>query len=111
MLLGGQVEAADKWSTQDYTMEASYMVFHFIDWRQTRYIAKHPDDYRELNPILGNHPETWEVDAWFIGTSIVHPIVTHFLPARYRPIWQGITLGASMATVGWNFSAGIRMDF
>jgi hypothetical protein len=111
LILAQPVQAADKWTTQDYTLEASFMVFHFIDWRQTRYIAKNPGDYNELNPILGSHPETWEVDAWFVGTALIHPIVTHLLPKKYRTIWQGITIGASAATVGWNFQMGIRMDF
>ena len=99
------------WSEQDITLEMTYQVFHFIDWRQTRWIAKHPDDYCELNPILGKHPSTTEVDLYFIGTALLHPLITDLLPEKYRPIWQGITIGMSATCVGWNFSLGIGFDF
>lgn len=103
--------AADKWSTQDKTLEATWQALHFIDWRQTRYIAKNPDDYREMNPILGNHPSTTEVDIYMLTGAVLHPIVTHFLPEKYRPWWLGISIGMSGACVINNFAVGIRMDF
>jgi hypothetical protein len=103
--------AADKWSTQDKSLEATYQVLHFIDWRQTRYIAKNPDDYYEMNPILGKHPSTTTVDLYFIAGAILHPIVTHYLPEKYRPWWQGITITMSGTCVVNNFVVGIKMDF
>jgi hypothetical protein len=84
--------AADIWSKQDKTLQATYLTLKFIDWRQTRTIAKNPDDYYEMNPILGKHPSTTEVDIFFASTAILHSIVTHYLPSKYRPWWQGITI-------------------
>jgi hypothetical protein len=57
-LLPTNIFAADEWSTQDKSLEATWQILHFIDWRQTRTIAKNPDKYREMNPILGEHPST-----------------------------------------------------
>lgn len=111
LLLALALAGCAGWSRQEKLMEAAYLTSHAIDWQQTRYIAKHPEEYRELNPILGSHPETWEVDAWFLGTAILHPVVTHYLPKEYRPLWQGLTLGMSMSTVGWNLQMGIKLDF
>ena len=106
------VLAADKWSTQDKALEGTYQVLHFVDWRQTRYIAKNPDDYYEkYNKLLGEHPSTTEVDIYFISTAILHPIITHYLPKEWRPYWQGITISISGACVVNNFAVGIRMDF
>lgn len=103
--------SADKWSAQDKILEGTYQVLHFMDWRQTRYIAKNPDDYYEMNPILGRHPSTTEVDVYFVSTALLHPIITHYLPKKYRPWWQGITITMSGACVINNFAVGIRMDF
>jgi hypothetical protein len=103
--------ATDKWSTQDKTLQATYLTLKFIDWRQTRTIAKNPDDYYEMNPILGKHPSTTEVDIFFASTAILHSIVTHYLPSKYRPWWQGITITVSGACVINNFAVGIKMDF
>jgi hypothetical protein len=103
--------AADKWSTQDKSLEATYLVLKFVDWRQTRYIAKNPDKYYEMNPMLGKHPSTKEVDAYFITTAILHPIVSHYLPKKYRTWWQAITITMSGTCVVNNFAVGIKMDF
>jgi len=103
--------ATDKWTTQDKSLEATWQVLHFIDWRQTRTIAKHPDDYYEMNPILGKHPSTTEVDIYMISGAILHPIITHYLPKKYRPWWQGITIIMSTTCVVNNFIVGIGMDF
>jgi hypothetical protein len=111
MLLPNNLIAADEWSTRDKSLEATWQVLHFIDWRQTRTIAKNPDDCREMNPILGEHPSTTEVDIYMITGAILHPIVTHFLPEKYRPWWLGISIGMSGACVVNNFIVGIRMDF
>jgi hypothetical protein len=103
--------AADKWSTQDKTMQATYLTLKFIDWRQTRTIAKNPDDYYEMNPILGRHPSTTEVDIYFATTAILNTVITHYLPSKYRPWWQGISITVSGTCVVNNFAVGIKMDF
>lgn len=103
-------ETADKWSTQDYTLEVIYEISHVLDWGQTRTIAKNPDKYYERNPILGKHPSTTKVDIYFIATALLHPIATHYLPEEYRPWWQGITITASGGCVINNFVVGIKID-
>ena len=111
LLFSSSAIAADKWSKRDKNLELTYQALKFIDWRQTRYIAKNSDKYYEMNPILGKHPSVDKVDAYFIGTAILHPIITHFLPKEYRPWWQGITITLSGACVINNVIVGIKMDF
>jgi len=102
---GSQVRAADKWSTRDYALEIAKGVVHAIDWRQTRWATQ--NGYEEMNPVIGRHPSTERVDAYFLGTQILHPIITHYLPSRWRPIWQSFSLGFNCATVGHNIRVGI----
>ena len=126
--------AADKWSKRDLALEATYQVLNFIDWRQTRTIAKspryfrraprvvdwkqkkyiiikRPDSYREINPLLGRHPSTAKVNALFIVNTVLHPMITHYLPKKYRVWWQGLSITVNGAFVAHNFSIGIKMDF
>ena len=110
LLLPINTQAADKWTKQDFTIQGVYYLLKWIDWRQTRYIAKNPRYWHEVNPILGKHPSVSTVDKYFLITTVLHTAITHYLPKKYRIWWQGITIAGSGAFVGWNFSVGIKMD-
>ncbi len=102
---------ADKWSTQDVLLETTFGVLKFIDWRQTRTIAKNPDMRTESNPLLGWNPTVATVDKYFLATAVLHLIITHYLPQEHRIWWQGLFITLNGANVAHNFSIGIRMDF
>ncbi len=110
LLLPVNTQAADKWTEQDLIIEGTYYILKWIDWRQTRFIAKNPRHWHEVNPILGRHPSVSMVDKYFLITTVLHTAITHYLPKKYRIWWQGITIAGSGAFVGWNFSVGIKMD-
>ena len=38
---------ADEWTSADSYRETTFQVLNIIDWGQTRYIAQHPDQFRE----------------------------------------------------------------
>lgn len=108
-LLGGCSQ--HKWTKKDIAMEATWQAVHAIDYAQTRYIAAHPDEYYEMNPLLGEHPSEQEVIAWFAAGAVVHALVTDYLPPKYRPAWQVITFGISAGCVGNNFNMGIGLKW
>lgn len=103
--------AADPWSRQDIGLEVGYQLLHVIDWGQTRQIAKQPDKYYEMNPILGEHPSVGRVDAYMALSGLLHVGVTHFLPKEYRPWFQGITIVIKGGLVAHNFSIGLGVSF
>ncbi len=103
--------AADPWSKQDIALEATYFAFHLLDWGQTRDIAIRDGRYHELNPILGKHPSLDQVNLYFLGTGLLHPVITNFLPKKYRSWFQGVTIGISGACVIRNFNIGLRINF
>ena len=82
LLTAGTAQAADPWTRQDVALQATYATLHVLDWGQTRYIADHPREHYERNPILGRHPSRGRVDAYFATTLALHTLVTHLLPAR-----------------------------
>jgi len=103
--------AADKWSRQDYQLEAVCLVLKAVDWRQTVYIAKHPVRYKEWNPVLGKHPSKSQVNTYFALTAVGHVFVTHVLPAKWRSYWQCFWIGLSGYNVARNVSIGIKIRF
>ena len=82
------------------------------DWGQTRYIANHPEQYHEaFNPILGNHPSTGRVDAWFVGALVVNNGAMIALPKKYKPYYAGGVAVIETYFVVSNNSIGIKIDF
>jgi len=82
------------------------------DWGQTRYIAHHPQEYREsFNPVLGEHPSIGRVDAWFVGALVVNNGVMIALPKKYRPYYAGAVTAVETHFVISNNHIGIKIDF
>lgn len=80
-----------------------------IDWLQTRYIARHPDQFHELNPLIGRHPSIGRVNVHFLsilllgGWLIQNNICNNSCVTLY--------VGFGALNVARNFSIGIRMEF
>jgi len=75
---------ADEWSTADKQREFVYMALHLMDWAQTRNIARNSDKWREINPILGEHPSEDKVDAYFAVMALAHIAISDALRSKYR---------------------------
>lgn len=83
-----------------------------MDWGQTRYVAKHPQQYEEIvNPFLGKHPSVGKVNAWFIGSLAVNNGAMIALPKRYRPYYAGAVTAYEMRLVIRNNHIGVKIDF
>src|SRR5690606_23306335 len=48
--------AAREWTAEEQWTAAAAASLLVVDWAQTRYIAKNPEKWRELNPMLPDHP-------------------------------------------------------
>ena len=99
------------WTKGDYIREGAYLAVHTVDWRQTRRIAEQPDQYRENNLILGEHPSVGRVNTYFAATTVGHILITHAIPHPYRAWWQYVTIGVSSAYVVNNYNIGLRVDW
>ncbi|MBW2610685.1 MAG: hypothetical protein JRC68_10140 [Deltaproteobacteria bacterium] len=100
---------SDPWTKTDKILEGTYLTLHCVDWLQTR--SADWDEFYETNPILGRAPSKGKVDLYFLGTGILHPIITHVLPQKYRKYWQAVTIGMEAYTVGNNYHIGMRIGF
>lgn len=102
---------ADEWTREDTYREVAYLALHVADWGQTLEIADHPEKWHEHNPVLGSHPSRGEVNAWFIATGLLHPVVSYALPRPYREIWQYSTIVLEIGVTAHNASIGIGIGF
>lgn len=74
---------------EDKTLLATTALMLAADWGQTRDIAAHPERFKEFNPILGPHPSTRRVDAYFAGAMLGTAGLTYALPPRTRRLVLG----------------------
>jgi hypothetical protein len=112
---GGGFAHADEWKKADTYREAVYLVLHVVDWNQTLYISDHPNEYRERNGIIGDHPSRGRVNAYFIATGLLHPAISYglkkYAPDGWSEAWQWVTIGVEAGTVTNNASIGIGFGF
>jgi len=115
---------ADEWSKLDISREVVWQTVHYMDWMQTRQIARHPEEYHEENPILGKHPSVSEVNQYMVASAIGHVIVANYIPdvirgiglpeswaSSSRMVFQYVTIGMSGGCVANNFNIGLRVSF
>ena len=100
----------NSWTRKDTAWQTAYAVLHIADWSQTRYIAENPE-YNERNSILGNHPSTRKVDAYFAATLVAHTAISYILPTEYRRIWQVVTIAVEGNVVAHNVRIGVKFGF
>jgi hypothetical protein len=119
-VLGNPYARADDWTRSEIAGEILWQALHLIDWGHTRYIADNPDEYYEINPILGDHPDKRRVDTYMAVSALLHPVITGILPKeteilgfkiKPRAIWQSISIGISAGLVMHNASIGIQIEF
>jgi hypothetical protein len=101
---------AREWTDEELRWGAALAVTRIIDWGQTRYIAKHPGEFREANPFLPHHPSMSDVNRHFIVGNLLMFGAAHYLP-QYRStllkVWVAIGVGAN----AHNAAIGVRISF
>ena len=113
LLISSYAQATDNWTTGDTYRELTFQTLNIIDWGQTRYIAKNPDQFYESESawIIGNHPSIETVDTFMLVSAILHPVIAYYLPSSWRLAFQYITIGDKLNATAGNASIGIRMSF
>lgn len=101
------------WNGWDSTLEVAYLITHAADWGQTRNMTGECGSgaYVEANPVLGTCPSAQTVNAYFLGTALIHAGISYILPTKYRRIFQTATIAAQIGVVSNNTSIGFNIDF
>ena len=103
--------AGDDWDSASKYLAGSALASTLADWSETRYIAKHPDEFYEANRVLGKHPTTGKVDAYFAGSIALTYFIADQLPSNYRKIFLGSISVVEISFVNHNKSLGIGWSF
>ena len=84
------------------------LALHFVDYLQTRELARHCDQFRENNPILGKCPKMGKVNSYFLlsgaGLYLASKKINNPWIARG---WVAV----EALSVGNNFSIGLKGGF
>lgn len=109
-----------KWTKADKIGQVMVLGAMTMDWLQTRYIASHGNEYRETNPMLGEHPSKGQVNAYFAGLAAFNVATSCLLPSeiivndyRFKPrlMWQTSTfLGHGYAVIS-NYNLGVGIEW
>jgi len=111
LLLAGQARA-DEWSRADTVRQVIASAVIIADWRQTLYIADHPESYYEkTNFFLDKHPDREAVNTYFALFLLSNYAVAAALPPSWRPYFQYLTIGYEAYYVRHNLSIGIGFEF
>lgn len=119
--------ASAPWTRGDTYRQTAIIALQVADWRQTRRIAseqvperytEHPDGsserlyayprFREVNPILGEHPSREKVDAYSAAGIVGNAAISYALSPPYREWWQWLSIIVEGAFVAHNISIGVK---
>uniref|UniRef100_A0A6M3L9F7 Uncharacterized protein n=1 Tax=viral metagenome TaxID=1070528 RepID=A0A6M3L9F7_9ZZZZ len=98
-------------TTNDILREIAWQAVHAIDYGQTLEIARQPNKYHELNPIMGKHPSVGTVNTYMIASAVLHPVISYLLPSKYRATWQYISIIVSSGCVINNYHIGLGVRY
>lgn len=90
-----------------YVLGAFLLVVLVIDWRQTLTIAKNPDKWFEMNPILGKHPSVQKVHVYFLCVIAASAFVLSIVPRPWSIVIAVIACLVELAVVIRNDRKGI----
>ncbi len=109
LLLALPAQARD-WTNEELGWGAAAAAVRLADWAQTRNIVRNPDRFREVNPLIGEHPSRGRVDGVFILGSALLFAAAHYFPEYRKSILQVyVVIGGGV--VARNASIGVKMSF
>lgn len=102
---------AENWTKTDTAYQGVVITALAVDMAQTLYISNNPNEYYEMNPLLGKHPSNDKVIGYFLSGMVAHTIGAMALPPTYRRIWQCVFIGVEGLVIGHNYSIGVGTHF
>lgn len=111
LLLSSLPTRAQEWTTTDKQLAVAAGAVLMLDWGQTLYVARHPQQFVENNRLLGEHPSVVRVNTYFLTVLAAGIGATAFVPDQYRTYLLGGALAFEIGVVARNRHVGIRLSF
>jgi len=87
------------------------LMLETADMSQTLYMTRHPQQYQEMNPILGSHPSQIKVVCYFLTADAGLVVFNHVLPKKYVPVLNYGTVAIEAGFVAHNAHIGVKFSF
>lgn len=111
ILLGLSLSAnARDWTADERSWAIAAAAIGATDYMQTRYIARHPDRFHEINPLMPRHPSLGDVNRHFLVSALVIGSIAHFVPEYRKPALQ-VYVAIGSVNVARNFHIGLGLSF
>ena len=101
-------QAGDSWSEAQQASGIALGTLLLVDYLQTRQIAKQPEIYHEINPVLGKHPSLGTVNTYFAGAAILGYLALDALPSDMRSWALGAGIVLELAVTSHNNTIGLK---
>lgn len=107
---------ADDWTRTDTVLQAAALTTLAVDYLQTRQLVR---DRIETNPLIGAcggmvHPDGCgrvSPELYFAAVAALHIAAARLLPAPWRHVLQGVTIGVEAHAITRNYEAGYTLRF
>lgn len=100
--------ASTPWTTKDTILEVASEAGLACEWAQ---MTNAPSICGIDQKIMGSHPKRGNMNLYFAGWLIAHPIISMVLPSPYRNAWQGATIAFEIVVTQHNAGVGCRLHF
>ncbi len=99
------------WTPTQKILWGTYTASWLVDFGQTRYIAEHPDTYREDTSswIIGEHPSVGKVNNYFLGQYVLNYLISDRLD-KSRGWYVGLLTAIHTEAAIGNVGIGIKID-
>lgn len=90
-----------------YILAILLIAICILDWKQTLMIARNPDRFVELNPILGAHPTEDQVALYFTWVILLIVLLAALVPPQLLYYIFGICILVESWVVWRNRKIGL----
>lgn len=102
---------AAEWDNTDRALFGTFVGLQVADGLQTHYAVKHPEQFREANPLLGSEPSDAKIILFkSAAVGIVYWATRDANPATRKTV-LGILDVMYIGVVAHNASIGVRVGF
>ena len=114
VLVAVQARAGDEWSKKDIQLEIACVVVNVLDGVTTERILDENNRAFEAGParlLFGDRPSQAELAGVVVVSSVLHALVTHYMPKQYRQYWQWSWASVKLLAIGNNLHVGLGIQF
>jgi len=104
--------AGEDWELRDEVLFGSLVTLQVVDILQTREAMKHPEQFKEANPVFGDDPSTGKlvlIKGVYVG--VVWHLLDEYTSSKDRTVALWVLNAIAAVVVLNNHLVGVRIEF